>query len=68
MLLKLGNGLQPLLNSTYDNIELLNQEIEHVAWLLKDAAEKTLPALLQNQRKEDGEMLLLVNCVFKAAL
>ena len=52
------NRLQPFLNSTFDNVDQLNQEFEHVAQLLKDTAVETLPVFAdRGTKKVDGEML-----------
>ena len=51
------NKLQPFLNSTLDNIEQLNQEVVHVAQLLKDAALKTLHVFAdRGMKKANGKM------------
>ena len=42
---EVSNRLKPYIKRSRGNIDHLDQEIRHVAWLVNDAAEKTLPLL-----------------------
>ena len=58
-MVEVRNRLQPFLNSTFNNIEELYQEIEHVAQLLKATAVETLPVIADREKKKvDGKMPL----------
>ena len=39
---EVNDRLAPLLNNSYDDVDQLDREIRHVAWLLTDAAKETL--------------------------
>ena len=46
-IIKVQNRLSPLLNNTYDNAQQIDVEMRHVAWLLTEAAMKSLPQTLK---------------------
>ena len=55
------NRLAPFLNGSYESAEQIDREVTHVAWLLCDAARKTLPGVGGKRKTwyRDEELKLL---------
>ena len=54
---------KPFLNSTYDEAQQVEDEMRHVAWLLAEAAEKTLPQVQGKRTSRYRDNMLSCPCV-----
>ena len=55
--------MAPFLNNTYDGAQLVDDEMRHVAWLLTEAAMKTLPQVQGRKTSKYWDATLSCLCV-----
>ena len=60
---KVSERLQPYIQRSKGNIDHINREIEHVAWLITNAAQKTLPLLKPKKAHRFRDRTLSQLCV-----